>query len=599
MSSYDNNSARLALAVNDFHRARRKAALESVVSFLKGESADLLSYDMVRQRFRTLESARRTLEYIPIDKIVGSVNRYTDFSRSFLPRQESDLQRWASVRVGIEQQLGLPPIEVYKVGEAYFILDGHHRVSVARELGSDMIEAYVIPVRMRVPLSPGDSPDMLIIKSEYDDFLNMTHLDDLRSDANLMVTAPGQYHKIQEHIAVHQYFMGQRRGQPVDYKEAAADWYDEVYQPVANLIRERNLLRDFPGRTETDLYLWIMDHAAALSGGEIGWEVPAERAASDLVERYSPKPTRVLPRLLKRVQDLVVPDALEAGPPPGYWREHQSPHRGDHLFDTLLVTLPGGKSGWSAVRMAIEVARREEARLTGMHVVADPEQKDSPEVEAIRAEFNHLCGEAGVSARMIVESGSTADMVCKRSPWVDLVVFRMNFPPPTQPWKRLRSGSRFIIRRCVAPTLAVPDANFSLNSALLAYGPGRKADEALFVATYLAGRWNIPLTVLTVKPSRITPAGAAAASASAAGLPTPLERARQYLEDHGVTATYVEEAGEMAADPARAVLLNAEVHGADFLIMGGYESGPLLESLRGSTVDRVLRSTRRPVLICR
>jgi nucleotide-binding universal stress UspA family protein len=179
-------------------------------------------------------------------------------------------------------------------------------------------------------------------------------------------------------------------------------------------------------------------------------------------------------------------------------------------------------------------------------------------------------------------------MLCRRSSWFDMVVFRMNFPPPSQPLARLRSGSRLIIRRCQSPALAVPDAPLHLGSALLAYGPGRKADEALYVATYVAGRWQIPLTVLTVETSTPTDETAAARA----------EHARQYLESHGVHAQYVTDKTE-DADAGTAVLLNAEYHNADLLIMGGYESAPLLESLKSSTVDRVLRSTRRPVLICR
>lgn len=584
--SNDLGVGRLSTAVSDFHAARRKAKMESLLAMILGRSADLLSYDQVRQKFRTIESARRTLEEIPLEKIVGSVGRYTDFSRSFLPLQESDAQRWAQVRLGWERQLGLPPIETYKVGEVYFILDGHHRVSVAREFGAKSIEGYVIPVFTRVPLSPGDSPDDLIIKSEYDDFLTQTQLDDLRPGADLMVTAPGQYQKLLEHIAVHRYFLNEKRSQSLTVPEAAADWYDAVYQPIAALIQGRNLLHDFPGRTVTDLYLWIIDHRAALGGG-LGWEVPAEKAAEDFVRRYSPTPQRLLPRIAQKVTDLIIPAAFEAGPPPGQWRaENPAPHRDNRLFDDLLVTVPGSSAGWTAVRAAIDVAGREEARLTGFHVVKNEAEKESEAVARIRETFNRMCAEAGITARLVIESGKAAELICQRSNWVDLVVFRMTYPPPTQPLKRLRSGARFIIRRCSAPVLAVSDAPFRLNSALLSYGPGRKADEALYIATYLAARWGTKLTVLTARTEHEGH--------------SLIEHARKYLEEHGVIgANYIEESGELASDPARAVLLTAENAGADFLVMGGYESGPLRETITGSTVDRVLRSTRRPVLICR
>ena len=621
MNSFDNTGTKLSQAVNDFHEARRKAALEGILSRLRGKPAELLSYDEMRQKIRMIESARQQLEQIPLDKIVGSVNRYTDFTRSFLPLQASDMQRWAFVRIGMENALGLPPIEAYKVGDVYFVSDGHHRVSVAHELGATSIQGYVTQVFSHVTLSPGDSPDDIILKGEYDDFLAKTHLDDLRPGANLLVTAPGQYQKLLEHIGVHRFFMGEKRGHEVPYHEAVADWYDTVYQPIADLIRERNLLRDFPGRTEPDLYLWLMDYRQELSGGGLGWEVQPERAAAELSARYSPIASRRLPRVANRIMNWFVPAPLESGPPPGSWRsEHQSPHRGDHLFDDILVTVPGGEKGWPSVRLAIEVARREEARISGLHVIVETNTKNNPQEKGslnhIQEEFTRYCTEAGVTGRLIVETGQVAELLCRRSPWVDLIVFRLSYPPPNQWLQRLRSGVRLLIRRCSAPILAVPDAPFRLNSALLAYGPGRKSDEALFVATYLAGRWKIPLTVVTARsekahgsarkntrfpeqtsdPQGTENASSAGEPAAPAPSPTPLERARQYLESHGIQdVTYIEETG----DAARAILLNAEAHASDFIIMGGYEAHPLRESLIGSSVDRVLRSTRRPVLICR
>src|SRR6266508_840043 len=102
MSSFEENQVKLSQAVSDFHEARRKAALENILLRLLGKTPDLLSYDMVRQKIRLIESSRRDLKEIPLNKIVGSVNRYSDFTRSFLPRQESDAQRWAFVRMGME-----------------------------------------------------------------------------------------------------------------------------------------------------------------------------------------------------------------------------------------------------------------------------------------------------------------------------------------------------------------------------------------------------------------------------------------------------------------------------------------------------------------
>jgi hypothetical protein len=198
-------------AVHDFHRARRKAALENIMARLTGRSADLLSYEEVRQKLRARGITAQELKEIPLDGIVGSVGRYADFTRNFLPRQDSDEGRWARVKVKVTDMGGLPPIKVYQIGEVYFVLDGNHRVSVARQVGATYIEAYVTEVRTKVPLSPNTQPDDLILKAEYADFLEHTRLDELRPEADLSVTAPGQYQALEEHIEVHRYFMGLSR----------------------------------------------------------------------------------------------------------------------------------------------------------------------------------------------------------------------------------------------------------------------------------------------------------------------------------------------------------------------------------------------------
>jgi nucleotide-binding universal stress UspA family protein len=577
----NDDSSMLLKAISDFHEARRKESLESLMGILLGRQIDLLPYEEVRSKLRAIESARRILGDIPLDKIVGSVNRYTDFSRSFLPRNPSDQARWARVRQGVETLEGLPPIEVYRIGEVYFVLDGHHRVSVARELGLESIQGYIIPVHTRVPLSPTDSPDDLIIKSEYTGFLAATRIDELCPQANLLVTAAGQYQKLREHIAVHQYFLGQKHNRPVPDAEAVVRWYEDIYLPLVQMIHARSLLRDFPDRTETDLYLWIMEHRTQLGGGALGWEIASEKAASDLATRFSPR--RRMTRLASRLIRLAIPAPFDPGPPPGAWRSlHSTPRRADRLFDDLLVALQDGEQSRRVMEMAVEVARRENARLTGLHATAEENNAD---VSALEQTFLQRCTDAGVSGRIRTAPGRASHLLLQHAPWVDLVLFTLTYPPPEPFLPRLQSGTRTLIRRCQSPLFAVPDAPFQLNSAMLAYGPGRKAEEALFVAAYLAARWQIPLTVLTVKKSAVHPSSGS----------TPMDRARAYLDDNCIQATFVEATGPAA----RCVAANAEEHQAGFLIMGGYESGPLRESIFGSTVDRVLRATRRPVLICR
>ena len=138
-----------------------------------------------------------------------------------------------------------------------------------------------------------------------------------------------------------------------------------------------------------------------------------------------------------------------------------------------------------------------------------------------------------------------------------------------------------MLRRCASPVLAVPGVVSPLNRALLAYDGSPKADEALFVSTYLAGRWKVDLTVVTVLTGEQTSA-------------KTIRRARRYLERHGIEAKYVTERGPVG----EAILQAAEEHGSELMVMGGYSS-PVLEIVFGSTVDEMLRDGRCSVLICR
>jgi hypothetical protein len=190
-------------AVQDFRTARRRATFERILSRLSGRSPDLLSYEEVRRKLHAIETPRHELREIPLSSIVGSLGRYNDFTRSFLPISESSRDRWARVKGVSESASGFPPIEVYQIGEAYFVKDGNHRVSVARQADARTIQAYVTEVHSDVPLTPDIQPDDLILKAEYADFLDHTHLNDLRPDADLTVTVPGEYGRLEEHIRVH------------------------------------------------------------------------------------------------------------------------------------------------------------------------------------------------------------------------------------------------------------------------------------------------------------------------------------------------------------------------------------------------------------
>ena len=252
-----------AESAKEFTSARHQAFIEEWLSRFTGRHADLLSFEEVKQNLRLQDAAYKGLQEIELDKIVGSVGRYRDFTRSFLPKSDQLSDRWRRVDA-VVHELGFPPIDVYKVGDVYFVRDGNHRVSIAKLHNSKTIEAYVTEYKTSVPIDKDDDPDDMLLKMEQTRFLERTHLDEIRPHNNVVFTEPGRYRQVREHIGFHKHIKEMECGCEVPYEEAVASWYDNVYQPVVQLIRNKNVLNDFPGRTEADLYAWLMKHRAKL-----------------------------------------------------------------------------------------------------------------------------------------------------------------------------------------------------------------------------------------------------------------------------------------------------------------------------------------------
>ena len=288
-------------AIQDFQSAHLRGGLEEVLARVRGRSNDLLSYDEVAQKLKLRARSDAGIQFIPVAAIVGSTGRYTDFTRTFLPRNLDDQERWARVKAAfLDAETALPPIEVYKVGEVYFVIDGNHRVSIARQERFETIEAHVIEVRTDIALTPDVQPDDLIIKAEYAEFLDATHIMDLRPNVDLSVTACCQYGKLLEQICVQECLLELDSKSEIPFREAVEDWYDHIYTPLAEAIRDRGLLRWFPGRTLTDLYLWISENRSALEK-ELGWEIQSDRVRYVPRGMIAPPPTPTLPHDVLRV----------------------------------------------------------------------------------------------------------------------------------------------------------------------------------------------------------------------------------------------------------------------------------------------------------
>ena len=279
------------VAKSDFEKALRKKFWRSFWTWFTQTDNNLLPFDEIRKKLPFQGQHDLGMKQILLDKIVGSVGRYHDFDRAFLPRYNFLKERWVSIARAQLQDINLPPIEVYKLGEAYFVKDGNHRVSVARERGQAFIDADVIEIISFVPISADTDINELIRQSEKIDFYNKTRLAILRPDAKIEFTLPGGYCKLLEHIDVHRWFLGEQSPTDVSYPVAVTDWYDEVYLPMVRVIRENEILRNFPNRTDTDLYLWIIEHMWYLRE-EYQQDISMKEAADHYARTYSEHPFR-------------------------------------------------------------------------------------------------------------------------------------------------------------------------------------------------------------------------------------------------------------------------------------------------------------------
>jgi len=263
MAEDRNFQANYIEGVNKFQGLRSRAFLEEMMKLLRGKSTELLSFEDVRARLRLREESYRGLQDIPLEQIVGSVGRHAEFTTSFLPRTNEMRERWSRVYAQMNSMSGVPPIEVYKVGDTYFIRDGNHRVSVARNLGSKTIQAHVWELPTSVEMKPGMTVEDLDAAAAYVNFLDETGLRTQRPHhQSLQVTNPVGYAEMLAHIYLHGQIMEQRVGHPVKMAEAAADWYDRIYRPAVTLIRKYEVLEIARERklTEADLYIWMADH---------------------------------------------------------------------------------------------------------------------------------------------------------------------------------------------------------------------------------------------------------------------------------------------------------------------------------------------------
>ncbi len=245
-----------------FRRARLLAWISAVRGRWGRRLTELLSLPDVRSRIHVGGQRDLGFAVVPLHQIVGSEGRRGDFDRQFAPRRANTRGRWEAIAHARLAERGLPPVELIKVGDIYFVRDGHHRLSVARQAGQQEIEAHVVELTSNVPLTATLDQRDLERKGVQSTFVDRSGIMRGLPDAEVPAEASdaATYDALLHHIDTHGYYLGQAQGAQVSREAAGVHWYQTLYRPMVAAIRHWGIRSAFRGRTESDLYLRLMDH---------------------------------------------------------------------------------------------------------------------------------------------------------------------------------------------------------------------------------------------------------------------------------------------------------------------------------------------------
>ena len=274
-------------ADKDFTRARRRAFLRRIGAYLRRDpgSNQLLSFDEVKSALGAVEQVYLGMRTVPVANIVGSVGRHRDFDRAFLPSSDDTAERWKKIDQMMHRSEELPPVSLYKIGDAYFVRDGNHRVSVARQRGVEMIDAEVIELRSRLPVDSALTARDLLHKLEQRRLLERLPVDRVLPEVKVELSDVNDYRALTTLLESHGFRLTQLWRRYVSPEEVLRDWYENQYAPIAHMIREDRILDAFPGRTELDLYLWIVEHRERLALEARDQRISPEAAKEDILKK--------------------------------------------------------------------------------------------------------------------------------------------------------------------------------------------------------------------------------------------------------------------------------------------------------------------------
>jgi hypothetical protein len=283
---------------SSFSKAQRKETYRRLARVVRGSaSPPLLSFNELRARLHLFQQSYAGLQTIEVARIVGTVDRSDDFDRDFLPRASQTRERWERLERAFPT-LGFPPISVYQVNDVYFVIDGNHRVALAKQKGAEFIDAEVTRIHTDIEIDENIDFERIFYLEQARRFMQQSGLERSRPMARIDFTRPQGFVELLDVVKAHGYDLMMERGEMLQPDEIAADWYDRVYLPAVESIRWERLLEIEPGSTEGDLFLWVLQRRREHDPqqGQPSIEDAARQVARDQERRIRVRARRALGR---------------------------------------------------------------------------------------------------------------------------------------------------------------------------------------------------------------------------------------------------------------------------------------------------------------
>lgn len=212
------------------------------------DKTELFNFAEIQKENGAYTSTYIGIRDIDIDKIKGSVQKYMDFNKNFVPKNEVLEERWCRIYTAFANGVSLPPVVLYKIKDDYFVYDGNHRISVAKFLDFKVIEAEVIEF-----LTSSDTKENVIYRQKF-------HFDKNTGIEDILLTETNQYDRLIKEIEDYGRYLIEKECLKLDFFEISKMWYDNVYIPVIEIIENNNILENFEERTISDIFIYFLDH---------------------------------------------------------------------------------------------------------------------------------------------------------------------------------------------------------------------------------------------------------------------------------------------------------------------------------------------------